>query len=93
MFFGLTLFGFGILIRRYFSNRNADRYPLGVFLAITIICILVILVLTPVPFQRYYIILVPLFIVAQSVAIRTIGLVIYKLYKEGLPRFGSPLEN
>jgi hypothetical protein len=93
VFFGLTLLGFVILVRRYFSNRDIDRYPLGVFLIIALVCLLVVLLLTPVPFQRYYILLIPLFSIAQSTALRAIGMAIYTVNKKGLPHSGSPVEN
>jgi 4-amino-4-deoxy-L-arabinose transferase-like glycosyltransferase len=80
--FGLTLVGFIIMIRRLVSTKTAERYPLALFLTITLVSIAVITFFTPVPFQRYYLILVPLFIVPQAAAITALGKGAFQLIKQ-----------
>ncbi|HEX7556375.1 MAG TPA: hypothetical protein VF338_07105, partial [Leptolinea sp.] len=93
-FLGLTIFGWLILVRRVFSHQPTTRYPMIMFLIITMITMLVIILYTPVSFQRYYVILIPLFIVAQSVALNALGLAINHYYKEKrATRFGQPSQN
>ena len=89
-FLGLTIFGWVILIRRLFTKQELNRYPVGVFLAITVILCFTIVLFTPAYFQRYYVALIPLFIVAQAIGLNSIGFAIYRRIKKGLPTKDSP---
>lgn len=83
----LTLGGLAILTRRVLKNKNEQQYPAAVFLAITLVSVLTVLLFTPVPFQRYYTLLVPLFSTAQAIAITGLATILLKRYKKGLSRF------
>jgi 4-amino-4-deoxy-L-arabinose transferase-like glycosyltransferase len=85
IFLGLTIFGWVILTGKLFAKQEPNRYPVGTFLVISVVLILTITLLTPVHFQRYYAALVPLFIVAQAIALNSIGTSIYQRIKKGLP--------
>jgi hypothetical protein len=90
IFLGLTIFGWFVLIRRIFIKHYPNKYPMVVFLLITVLIVITILLFTPDHFQRYYVAIVPLFIVPQAIALNSIGAAIYLRFKKGLPNLGNP---
>jgi 4-amino-4-deoxy-L-arabinose transferase-like glycosyltransferase len=85
IFLGLTIFGWFVFIRRLFNKNDALRYPIAIFLLITILIGIVILCFTPNHFQRYYVALIPLFILSQAIAISSLVTITFERIKKGLP--------
>ena len=81
---GLTLFGWFILLRKVSRKEYPDKYSLLIFLAITGLILLTILFFTPIHFQRYYLALVPLIIIAQAIALNSLWSEIHSRIKKGL---------
>jgi len=91
IFLGLSIIGWGLLIRDLFSSRAKNKYPAGAFLTMTIGMILTVMFFTPVNFQRYYLVVVPFIIIAQAFALSSISTIIFRGIKKGLPLSnGSP---
>lgn len=85
IFFGLTLFGWLMLLRKVTTREYPDKYAVYIFLVITALILLTILFFTPIHFQRYYLALVPLTIIAQAIAMSSILDEIYSRIKKELP--------
>ncbi len=69
----LTITGWIILLKKSITQIYAERLRLLIFSAIVLSCILSLMLFTAAPFQRYYIILVPLFSVFQASALASAG--------------------
>ncbi len=84
--FILTITGWIILFRKSSHRVFVEQTQFFVFSAITIISIFSLLVFTAAPFQRYYIILIPLFTIFQATALHAIGLAILNAIKKRAAR-------
>ncbi len=82
----LTLVGLTILARRTLKNKGPVQYPVAIYLIFTLVCVVTIILFTPVPFQRYYTLLVPLFSIAQATALTELGTILVKRCKKGLSK-------
>jgi len=85
----LTVLGYVFLIRKLSNKKTTNRYSTVMFLAITLVSLVMLTFFTPVPFQRYYIILIPLFSTAQAAAITSLGKLIFQSKQKEAAGMGS----
>jgi hypothetical protein len=85
VFLGLTIFGYLVLIRRLFSMQEQLKYQIYTYLILTLGMLMTIMLFTPFNFQRYYIVIVPFFIVSQATGLSLIFQSLFQRIKKGLP--------
>jgi 4-amino-4-deoxy-L-arabinose transferase-like glycosyltransferase len=89
--FILTIVGWIIMWRHTSSSPSRERLPHIILLIITVVSMITLMFFTAAPFQRYYLILIPLFTVAQAVAIKAIWDILIETAKKRTAQPGSPM--
>jgi 4-amino-4-deoxy-L-arabinose transferase-like glycosyltransferase len=65
----LTLSGYFVIWKQTGRDENGKRMPFLIYSTITLVCVIMLMIFTSAPFQRYYVILVPFFSIAQAAAL------------------------
>lgn len=87
----LTILGWILLGKRVCSKPQPENQPAGMLLAMTAVSVITLLFFTAVPFQRYYIILIPFFSVAQATAITSLWKISMGYIKNRTAQSDSPV--
>jgi 4-amino-4-deoxy-L-arabinose transferase-like glycosyltransferase len=69
IFLALTLLGWGIMVSGILRKNNPQNKPYFIVLSMSLVFLLTLYFYTPAFFQRYFVILIPLFSISQAVGL------------------------